>query len=439
MFLCSGLSSSHCKLTKLSLAKCALTKDACGYVASALKANSTLTKLELSHNDVTDLGVEMLCDGLMSAQCRLSSLRLAACHLTYESCTSLANALQGEESSLRELNLNYNDLGDLGVKLLCDGNQCINANSKIQMLKLSECSLTEDSCEYLAYVLQSPSSNLKNLQLRDNDLQDTGVMLLSAGIKHANCRLQSLGLAGCGIKEDGFYSLAHALDCNPLHLEQLCLNFNNPRAQGIVSLFDQKSDPKYKLDTLILDSSEAFQLNPGPRKYFCPLTLDDRVPHDMDFISLRDKSVSTGSSMDASQYEIMLSKEALTKRCYWEVEVSGDRVEIGVSSRAQKSRRADDQMGQSGFFPCLVIYLNKLHGFLQNGEIMADCPDLDCPQRIGLYLNKNAECLSFYSVCEDKLTLLAKFPSTGFTKVTSAGKLFAACRIYSNSEAKLIS
>ena len=131
-------------------------------------------------------------------------------------------------------------------------------------------------------------------------------------------------------------------------------------------------------------------------------------------------------------YRIILSEESLTKRCYWEVEVSGARVEIGVLPRE------DDKMGKKGFFPCLVIYQNKLHGFLQNNEIVADCPDLDCPQRIGLYLNKNAECLSFYSVCEDKLTLLGKFYSTGFFKVTNAGKLFAACRIFNMSEANLI-
>ena len=171
---------------------------------------------------------------------------------------------------------------------------------------------------------------------------------------------------------------------------------------------------------------------------FCPLTPDEQVRYDKDFLSHGDKHVSTGSSIDASKYEIILSKEALTKQCYWEVEVSGGRVEMGVSSRAQKSTCADDQMGLSGLFPCLVIYQNKLYGFLQNGKIIGDCPDFDCPYRIGLYLNKNAECLSFYSVCEDQFTLLGKFPSTGFTKVTSAGKLFAACRIYSNSRVKLI-
>ncbi|XP_041954447.1 NACHT, LRR and PYD domains-containing protein 12-like isoform X2 [Alosa sapidissima] len=430
-FLWTGVTQS--KLAKLSLARCALTVAVCGYLASAVEANSTLTELNLSHNNVTDLGMEMLCNALMSAQCKLSRLKVAACDLTSESCKSLTKVLQSETSSLSYLDLNFNDIRDLGVKLLFEG--LINANCKIQVLKLSECSLTEDSCEYLAYVLQSPTSKLIRLKLEDNDLRDTGVMLLSAGLQHANCRLQSLGLTGCGIEEDGVCSLACALDHNKLHLQELYLNFNTLGA-GIKCLSEQKSNPEFELDTLITNYSEDKRLHPGPKKYFYELTLDDRVPLYKIFLSHEDRTMSTASDQ-TSNYEIMLCKEPLTKKCYWEVEVSGDRVEIGVSSRTRYLEVVGDEMGRTGFFPCLVIYLNKLHGFLQNRKIIANCPEFYCPHRIGLYLNKHAEYLAFYSVGEDKLTLLGKFYSTDVCKLTSAGKLFAAFKMYSNSTVKL--
>lgn len=44
--------------------------------------------------------------------------RLSGCMFTEEICASLASAVMSNPSSLRELDLSYNHLGDSGVKLL---------------------------------------------------------------------------------------------------------------------------------------------------------------------------------------------------------------------------------------------------------------------------------------------------------------------------------
>uniref|UniRef100_A0A8C8FSX7 Uncharacterized protein n=1 Tax=Oncorhynchus tshawytscha TaxID=74940 RepID=A0A8C8FSX7_ONCTS len=94
---------------------------------------------------------------------------------------------------LRELDLSHNnDLGDRGVELLCDGLTSPLCN--IQTLVLGHCGLTEGCCSALASVLSSPNSQLKQLELRDNDLQDSGVTRLSAGLKDPDCKLHTLGL-----------------------------------------------------------------------------------------------------------------------------------------------------------------------------------------------------------------------------------------------------
>ena len=61
--------------------------------------------------------------------------------------------------------------------------------------RLGWCNLTESCCNILAAVLCSPHSELRDLELRDNELQDLGVIALSAGLRnnYPNCKLQRLG------------------------------------------------------------------------------------------------------------------------------------------------------------------------------------------------------------------------------------------------------
>ncbi|XP_052402582.1 NACHT, LRR and PYD domains-containing protein 3 isoform X5 [Carassius gibelio] len=118
---------------KAFLAVCNLTAQDCEVVSSALQSSdSVLRELDLSNNDLKDLGVKLLSDALKSPNCQLKILRLSGCMVTEEGCGYLSSALSSNPSHLRELDLSYNHPGPSGVQLL--KNRLEDPNSSLQML-----------------------------------------------------------------------------------------------------------------------------------------------------------------------------------------------------------------------------------------------------------------------------------------------------------------
>uniref|UniRef100_A0A8C5A7N1 NACHT domain-containing protein n=1 Tax=Gadus morhua TaxID=8049 RepID=A0A8C5A7N1_GADMO len=115
---------------------------------------------------------------------------LLGCDLSERSCESLVSVLSSKSSSLKELDLSTNNLQDSGVKLLSAG--LGSPHCTLETLRLLGCHLSERSCESLVSVLSSKSSSLKELDLSINNLQDSGVKLLSAGLGSPHCTLETL-------------------------------------------------------------------------------------------------------------------------------------------------------------------------------------------------------------------------------------------------------
>uniref|UniRef100_H0XK19 NACHT domain-containing protein n=1 Tax=Otolemur garnettii TaxID=30611 RepID=H0XK19_OTOGA len=152
---------------------------------SILEVTGSLKELDLSGNLLSHSAVQSLSETLRRPRCHLETLRLACCDLTLEDCKDLALGLS---QTLTELELSFNMLMDAGAKYLCWE---LRQNCTLQRLQLVSCGLTSSCCQDLASVL-STSPSLKELDLQQNDLGDHGVRLLCEGLRHPVCSLTLL-------------------------------------------------------------------------------------------------------------------------------------------------------------------------------------------------------------------------------------------------------
>ncbi|PIN91049.1 hypothetical protein AB205_0049720 [Aquarana catesbeiana] len=116
----SFLMNPESKIQILYLFGCDLTSSCCDDLRSILITNRSLTRLDLSDNNLQDYGIKLLCDGLRQPGCTLQELSFVWCGLTSSCCDDLHSILITKRS-LITLDLSYNDLQDPGIRRLCEG------------------------------------------------------------------------------------------------------------------------------------------------------------------------------------------------------------------------------------------------------------------------------------------------------------------------------
>ncbi|XP_016112905.1 NACHT, LRR and PYD domains-containing protein 12-like [Sinocyclocheilus grahami] len=341
-------------------------------------------------------------------------------------CSTISYMLQMSEQPLDELDLKKYNTSDEGRRRL------IPAVSKCRKALVAGCYLTPQDCEIVTSVLQSSNCVLRELDLSNNDLQDSGVKLLSDGLKNPNCQLEILRLSGCMVTGEGCGYLSSALSSNPSHLRELDLSYNHPGPSGFQLLKHKLQDPNYKLQILNLDHGGPFRIKPGLLKYACDLTLDPNTANTQLILSenrkityVEDHQPYPDHPERFADIPQVLCRESLTGRCYWEIEWdSWARIAVAYKgiSRKEGTVCKFGYNDKSWSLFCNASGFSFWHNNVSNRVSIPLSSN-----RVGVCLDWSAGSLSYYSVSDTHTLTHLHTLNTTFTEPLYAGfKVFGS-------------
>ncbi|XP_028630938.1 NACHT, LRR and PYD domains-containing protein 2 [Grammomys surdaster] len=208
--LCEVLKNAACNLKFLSLGSCSTTAQKWDDFFLALKVNESLIYLDLTDNNLLDKGTKLLCKTWKQPKCILQRVSLENCNLSEDCCKDLSSILMVSQT-LTHLSLARNELGDNGVKNLCESLSY--PECKLQTLVLWSCNITSNGCVHLSKMLRQTQS-LKHLDLGLNHIGATGAKFLCDALKNPKSKLQSLWLCGCFISPSNCQDFSETLRSN---------------------------------------------------------------------------------------------------------------------------------------------------------------------------------------------------------------------------------
>ncbi|XP_059424860.1 NACHT, LRR and PYD domains-containing protein 3-like [Carassius carassius] len=229
---------------------CGLTDKSCPALATVLGSDTNLKELNMNNNNLQDLGVKLLCTGFKDINCKLEILRLSDCSISEEGYKALSSALRSNPSNLIELDLTGNDPGESGVKQLSDLLQ--DPNCQLNTLRFLG-PAADEGCKYVTGIVGKNPLLLRELNVSNHKLGDTEVNQIAALLQDKHCTLNTLNLCRCSITEKHCLILTSALKSNPSHLRELNLSGNKLLGDsGVKHLSDLLMNTQFKLEKLDL-------------------------------------------------------------------------------------------------------------------------------------------------------------------------------------------
>jgi Ran GTPase-activating protein (RanGAP) involved in mRNA processing and transport len=176
---------------------------------------------------LTTYEIGCLCEGIR-LNARLSSIRING-HIEETGVRKLAAVLLRRNIHLRTLNLDHNDMGELGAKVLA---AALRGNRSLTKLSISFNRIGDAGVRPFAGSVHLNTS-LTTLVLWSNRIGDDGARYLASALARSKS-LTSLDLSSNQIGDEGALALAAALGANDT-MENLCL-YENHIAEGGTAL-----------------------------------------------------------------------------------------------------------------------------------------------------------------------------------------------------------
>uniref|UniRef100_A0A673J2W5 NACHT domain-containing protein n=1 Tax=Sinocyclocheilus rhinocerous TaxID=307959 RepID=A0A673J2W5_9TELE len=221
------------------------------YIKMKIRENSSPEKSINLFHCLNELNDHSLVQEVQTFLSKTGASRLSGARLSPSQWSALVFVLLNSDEELDEFNLSkYDQSEECLLRLL----PVVETSRKAD---LSGCGLTEKSCLALASAL---TTSLRDLNLSNNNLEDSGPKHLSTGLKNPQCKLETLKLSGCLIREEGCAALASALRLNPSYLRELDLNWNKPGDTGVKLLSVVLKDPHCKLEKLRVNNARTLCL-----------------------------------------------------------------------------------------------------------------------------------------------------------------------------------
>ncbi|XP_056421105.1 leucine-rich repeat-containing protein 34 isoform X2 [Hyla sarda] len=154
-----------------------LQEDTTNHIARMLKVNNTLKEIHLSKHEMTDSGVERLCEALH------------------------------ENRTLKYLDLSCNKITRDGVKCLAN---LLKTNAVLEILDLTSNRMEDEGAIYLAEAIHSYNHSLRALAIVSNNITGQGLKALAAAIK-VNKGLEYIYIWGNVLDEDACLAFSELL------------------------------------------------------------------------------------------------------------------------------------------------------------------------------------------------------------------------------------
>ena len=226
-------------LVNLNIYDCHLGDDGWRLLALAIGSskNKSLKTLSLRSCNISDeASVDIITS--MSIHPHLEELELSGTHINTKGCKALATLLRNSVTELRDLDLGDNEIDDEGVDALIP---TLKSRSHLETLILSRNgSITSKGWQHLASLLEAPNCNLTTLGLvvnwNSNVVNDEVVTALANALVN-NYKLTTLGIqnySNPSITDEGWKAISELL-CDTSSINSTYLSNHTLQRLGITS------------------------------------------------------------------------------------------------------------------------------------------------------------------------------------------------------------